>query len=193
MNLLSSEKLMIVLIILVIMMIAAFIVDAIQKRKLYRRYDIFMRGKDAESLEDMIMDIAATTDKLKSQDMATRDLLMVLSRGISRSIQKTSVVKYNALPGMGGQSSFVLAMLDQQDTGFLLNAMHSRSSFYLYIKEVTQGQAESELSKEEKTALALAMVKKSKYFSDSEAAKELSYEKMTENVVRSEKENAGRR
>jgi len=55
-----------------------------------------------------------------------------------------------------------LAMLDQQDTGFLLNAMHSRTSCYVYIKQVFKGRPEAELSNEEKHALALAMSQKSK-------------------------------
>ena len=33
------------------------IICIVKLNKLYRRYDIFMRGKDAETLEDTIMDI----------------------------------------------------------------------------------------------------------------------------------------
>lgn len=166
MSILTSEKLMIVLIILTAVMIVAFIADMIQKRKLYRRYDLFMRGKDAESLEDEIIKVMRSINQLQDWEMATRDLLMVLSRGVSTSIQKTSIVRYNALPGMGGQSSFVLALLDQQNNGLLLNAMHTRSSCYMYVKEVHQGKCEAELSHEETDALTIAISKKSKYFGD---------------------------
>ena len=183
MGILLNEKLMIVLIVMMLVMTIAFIADMRQKRKLYRRYDLFMRGKNAESLEKNIEELERTTNMLKSRDMANRDLLMVLSRGISVSMQKTSIVKDNALPGMGGQSSFVLAMLDQQDTGFLLNAMHSRTSCYVYIKQIYQGRPEAELSKEEKDALVLAMAKKSKYFGEDDTPEELEYMNMGKNPV----------
>ena len=40
------------------------IINLIKMEKLYRRYDIFMRGKDAETLEDMIAEIYENTQQL---------------------------------------------------------------------------------------------------------------------------------
>ena len=41
---------------LVLILMILVIVCIVKMRKLYRRYDYFMRGKDAESLEDIILD-----------------------------------------------------------------------------------------------------------------------------------------
>ena len=65
--------------------------------KLYRRYDIFMRGKDAETLEDMIAEIYENTQQLMDQDLANKDVMKVISKGLSSAYQKTGVVKYNAV------------------------------------------------------------------------------------------------
>ena len=58
---------------------------------------------------------------------------------------------------MGGQSSFAFAILDQQDNGVLINAMHSREGCYLYAKEIVGGTSEITLSKEEEEALKKAL------------------------------------
>ncbi|WP_434310406.1 DUF4446 family protein [Hominifimenecus sp. rT4P-3] len=140
------------------------IITLVKMEKLYRRYDVFMRGKDAETLEDMIAEIYENTQQLMDQDLANKDIMKVISKGISSAYQKTGIVKYNAFEGMGGQSSFALAVLDTTNSGFLLNAMHSRNSCYIYVKEIKEGEPEAALGKEEKQALDIAMGKKDRFF-----------------------------
>ena len=57
---------------------------------------------------------------------------------------------------MGGKLSFALAMLDKDNTGFILNAIHSRENCFLYIKEIVKGESYVMLSEEEKEALEKA-------------------------------------
>lgn len=54
--------------------------------------------------------------------------------------QKVGIVKYDAFHEMGGDLSFALTMLDENNTGWILNAMHSREGCYTYIKEVIKGE-----------------------------------------------------
>ena len=60
---------------------------------------------------------------------------------------------FSAFAGMGGLSSFAMTMLDRNDSGILLNCIHSRESCYTYIKEITQGECDKALSKEEAKCL----------------------------------------
>ncbi len=60
--------------------------------------------------------------------------------------QKVGIVKYDAFHEMGGDLSFALTMLDENNTGWILNAMHSREGCYTYIKEVIKGESYIELS-----------------------------------------------
>ena len=46
-----------------------------------------------------------------------------------------------------------LTMLDENDNGWILNAMHSREGCYTYIKEIVRGESYIELSEEEKQCL----------------------------------------
>jgi len=157
---LDPAVVILVLAALVIILFVVVLIMIVKMEKLYRRYDIFMRGKDAETLEDKIAEIYTRVQRLHDQDLANRDVMKVLSRGMAGSYQKTGIVKYNAFEGMGGQSSFALALLDQNNSGVLFNAMHSRTSCYIYVKEIREGQPETSLGKEEKQALDMAIEKK---------------------------------
>lgn len=128
-----------------------------QYRKLYRRYDIFMRGKDAETLEDTILDLLDETAVLQTSDRESRDQIKSLTRQVRASYQKIGIVKYNAFKGMGGNLSFVIALLDDNNSGFILNSVHSREGCYLYMKDVEKGSTDVLLGAEEKEALEMAL------------------------------------
>ena len=147
----------IALAVITLILLVAVIACIIQLKKLYRRYDIFMRGKDAETLEDMIIDQLAEITELKAQDRANKDAIRLVNKTSRGSFQKMGVVKYNAFKGMGGNLSFAHALLDYTNTGFVLNSVHSREGCYLYLKEVDRGETEVLLGSEEKEALERAL------------------------------------
>lgn len=140
-----------------LILLVAFIICIIKMNKLYRRYDRFMRGKDAETLEDIMVSILEQLKDLNTKDRATKDMMKNLSKQVKDSFQKFGFVKYNAFKGMGGNLSFVLAMLDDHNTGFVLDVVHSREGCYLYLKEVEEGATEVLLGSEEQEALEQAL------------------------------------
>ena len=80
---------------------------------------------------------------------------------LSRTTNKIGIVKYDAFPDVGGKLSFALAMLDESNSGFVLNAIHSREGCYTYVKEIIRGESYVVLSAEEKKALERAKDRKS--------------------------------
>ena len=138
-------------------LLAVVIICIVKMNKLYRRYDLFMRGKDAETLEDTIMDLLEEMKELRAKDRASKDAMKLLTKQVHSSFQKFGYVKYNAFKGMGGNLSFAFAMLDQNNTGFILNSVHSREGCYLYIKDIEKGETETLLGSEEKEALERAL------------------------------------
>lgn len=145
------------LIVLTVILTIAVIVCIVQIRKMYRRYDYFMRGKDAETLEDLIVSQMTEIQELRSQDRANKDSIRTVNKNMRASFQKFGMVKYNAFKGMGGNLSFAFALLDYTNTGFVLNSVHSREGCYLYLKEVDRGETEVLLGNEEKEALEQAL------------------------------------
>lgn len=129
----------------------------VRMKRLYRRYDMFMRGKDAESLEDIIYDQVEEIKRLRAEDRANKDAIRTINKSVKSAYQKFGVVRYNAFKGMGGNLSFAYAMLDSNNTGFILNTVHSREGCYLYVKTVVKGETEVLLGNEEKEALEQAL------------------------------------
>ena len=73
------------------------------------------------------------------------------------TFQKVGLVKYDAFHEMGGKLSFSLALLNESNDGFVMNAVHSREGCYTYIKEIIDGNSIIVLADEEKEALEMAM------------------------------------
>lgn len=140
-----------------LILLIVVIVCLLKIKKLYRRYDYFMRGKDAETLEDIIMEQMEDIAALKAEDRANKDSIRNTNKNYRSAFQKFGLVKYNAFKGMGGNLSFVVALLDYTNTGFVLNSVHSREGCYVYIKEVQRGETDVLLGSEEKDALEQAL------------------------------------
>ena len=80
-----------------------------------------------------------------------------MSKILEKNFRKTGIVKYDAFNEMGGKLSFAVAMLDNDNSGWILNAMHSREGCYTYINEIIKGESYIELAEEEAEALDKAI------------------------------------
>ena len=143
--------------VITLLLLIMTVICIMQTSRLYRRYDYFMRGKDAETMENMIVDQMNAIIDLQSQDRYNKDSIRTANKNSRAAFQKIGIVKYNAFKGMGGNLSFALAMLDYTNTGFVLNSVHSREGCYLYLKDVERGETEVLLGSEEKEALEQAL------------------------------------
>lgn len=69
-------------------------------------------------------------------------------------IQKVGLLRYNPFKDTGGEQSFVLSLIDGNDTGVIISGLYSRSGTRWYAKKVSDGKGvDLELSEEEKKAL----------------------------------------
>ena len=62
---------------------------------------------------------------------------------------------------MGGNLSFVLTMLDENNSGWIFNAMHSREGCYTYIKEVIKERHISNFQKKNRSVWRKRSTRKS--------------------------------
>ena len=127
-----------------------------------KRYRIFMKGKDAVSLEKAFAQRFTEVDRLSELTRINTDEIRRIKEIQSRTANKIGIVKYDAFPDVGGRLSFALAMLDENNSGFVLNAIHGREGCYTYVKEIVKGESYVVLGQEEKEALRQAV----NYFSD---------------------------
>src|SRR5699024_8924592 len=80
--------------VLTLILLIVVIICIFNMRRLYRRYDYFMRGRDAETLEDIIVEQIEEIRNLKSEDKANKDAIRSLNRNQRASYQKFGLVKY---------------------------------------------------------------------------------------------------
>ena len=145
---------MLVFIIILFVLIIIFI---IKEEKLRKKYKKFMSGKDAQSLENDIIRLYEDNKFLKNMVDINKKDIRQLYKDISKSFQKVGIVRYDAYQQMGGLLSFSLALLDENNNGFILNSVHSTEGCYTYTKEVKIGECKIELGNEERVALEQAM------------------------------------
>lgn len=142
---------------IILLLIFDFIQFA-QISSLKKRLKAFTEGADAKSLEEEIRDRFAEIRGIKqSQEKMELDIRTIFAN-LNKTYQKSAILKYNAFREMGGNLSFVMVFLDKKNSGFLLNSVHSTTNgSYMYAKEITHGEADIELSPEEKETLMRAM------------------------------------
>jgi hypothetical protein len=97
---------------------------------------------------------------LKDVDIAKKDIdnLKLYCGKIEKEghlhIQKIGLVRFNPFKDTGGDQSFILSLVDGNDTGVIISGLYARSGTRWYAKRVMKGKSvEHELSDEERKAL----------------------------------------
>ncbi len=142
---------------LIIILFVLYIRVSMNYNRLKNSYNSFMKGKDGKTLEESMQERFAEVDTVLKLSKQNRQDIREMSRILKRNYQKFGIVKYDAFNEMGGKLSFALAMLDGNNSGWILNAMHSREGCYTYIKEIIKGESYIELAEEEAEALDKAI------------------------------------
>ena len=152
----DSDYIIIALVVATLILFILYIVNIVQMTKLKKRYKIFMSGKNARNLEKTLIERLDQVDALLEANNENEKNIKILFSNMKFTFQKVGLVKYDAFNEMGGKLSFSLALLNETDDGFVMNAVHSREGCYTYIKEIIDGNAIIMLSEEEKEALEMA-------------------------------------
>lgn len=142
-----------------IILAVLLIITLCKLKKLHRRVDLLTRGKDAESLEDILVNFFERIESLEEGEEITRAALNAIKDNLKITYQKAALVKYNAFREMSGALSYSLALLDKENNGVLISSMYSREGCYTYAKDIVNGKSEINLSEEEAEALKQAVAK----------------------------------
>lgn len=145
-------------IILFLLIIIIIMINQMSKiKKLKKRLDKFMLSREGKSLEDDLGKIYDDNKFLKENAEQNKKDIRTLYKNMEKAYQKMGLVKYDAFNQMGGQLSFSLALLDENNNGFIINSVHSTEGCYSYTKEIKAGECEISLGDEEREALDMAM------------------------------------
>lgn len=153
-----------IIIIILLVLLIIFIVLAIRMTirigRLENKLKIFMSGKDGVSLEQNVLTLHEENKYLKTCADKNRRDIKALYKKAEKAFCKIGLIRYDAFQQMGGKLSFSLALLDENNDGFIINSVHGMDGCYSYTKAVKSGSCDVNLSKEEEKALAIAIQEK---------------------------------
>ena len=149
--------LVLALFVLVIVLFILVINANMKYNRLKSSYNSFMKGKDGRTLEDSIFERFEELDNLTALTIKNRQAIRKMNEEMMSNFQKVGIVKYDAFHEMGGKLSFAITLLDGNNSGYIINSMHSREGCYNYVKEIVKGESYIELSEEEAESLDKAI------------------------------------
>jgi hypothetical protein len=127
----------------------------VQLRRM-RRGQKLLLGADQHDLVEYAVGLLARVEHVESRaDHVEQGLQQVTGR-LDGVLQRWALLRYDALEGTGGRQSVSLALLDADANGLILTAIQDREYARIYIKQVTAGESDLELSPEETRALEQA-------------------------------------
>lgn len=80
----------------------------------------------------------------------------VTARELATALRFQGLVRFDAFRDMGGNQSWSVALLDQNDDGTVITCLHARDHARVYMKEISAGRSEQRLSPEEERAIEMA-------------------------------------
>ncbi len=123
---------------------------------LRRRFTSALSNQDGDSIEQTLgahlKRVEAVDKHLGQLDQAYKRL----ADSGSLASQKISIVRFNPFGDTGGDQSFVLAVLDAHNSGYVLTSIHGREGTRVYVKPIDYAKSKYPLSVEEKKALSQA-------------------------------------
>jgi hypothetical protein len=127
----------------------------VQLRRM-RRGQRLLLGADQQDLVEYAVGLLARVEHVESRaDYVEQGLQQVTGR-LDGVLQRWALLRYDALEGTGGRQSVSLALLDAGANGMIVTAIQDREYARIYIKQVSAGESDLELSPEETRALEQA-------------------------------------
>lgn len=108
------------------------------------------KHKIDEILDELLMIDKKTMQELEMVKKELREEI----KASTLHIQKVGLVRFNPFEKTGGEKSFVITFLNYENSGIVINFIHTRDGLRVYSKKVKNGKGEEfELSEEEKKAI----------------------------------------
>lgn len=116
-----------------------------------------LRDMEGKTIQEVVRDLVGNMEFLSTRLGRVQLATDELERKLTATIQHHGLVRYNADPGLGGELSFALALLDGEQSGVLLTCLHTLDDCRLYVRQVQHGACAHDLSDEEAEALDSAL------------------------------------
>ncbi len=157
-NFLRSDAGIISAYISIIILIILYIINLIKLSRTKKDYKSFMiKIGNGSNLQESIEKYMQKIKEVENENQELKKYCSRLDKTISTCIQKIGIVRYSAFKDTGSDLSFTLALLNEENSGVVLNGIYSQEMSNIYAKPVEKGNSTYKLSEEEKQAINKAM------------------------------------
>ncbi len=144
-----------------ILSVSAFVLSLVSIFIFYKIYAVLKILKTAEDKKSINEVLSGLYSHLKESKFSLTELQKTVKdhqRLSLNNLQKVGFIRFNPFTNTGGDQSFILAILNGHDDGFVISSLHSRDQTRTFAKPIKNGKGEKfELSKEEKLAIDRAI------------------------------------
>lgn len=137
---------------ILIFTIIALIIAVKANKKMKKLLD-YNKGAD---IVNIVSNYYEKCHRIEEKFGDTQNRIESLEKENSACIKKVGALRYDAFMGNHANLSFAAAVLDESDSGFVINGVYQRESTTTYLKEIKNGKSLFELSDEEKQSIMLA-------------------------------------
>lgn len=120
-------------------------------------YNSLTAKTNKKNISDILDFLVQKEDFHNSEITGLKKQIEKLIKEEKTHYQKIGFLRFNPFERVGGEQSFIIALLNEEETGIVLNFLYIREGIRVYAKKVKKGFSEGyELSKEEKEAISKA-------------------------------------
>jgi len=142
-------------VILILIAINAFLLRYFYKTN--KKIDELLEKGNIKDFKDIILSQKEKNDGLAERIKESFQKIKVLEDICETTIRKIGMVRFNPFNEMGGNQSFIIALLDDKNNGFLISSLFANDGNRVYAKTVKSGKSDYILSKEESEAIEKAI------------------------------------
>jgi hypothetical protein len=125
--------------------------------RLSAHYNHLIKDTSKRTLQSVLENLMVQQDATKKDIALLKSTCDTIIADGKLHIQKIGLLRFNPFKDTGGDQSFILALVDGNDTGVVISGLYSRSGTRWYAKKIVKGEGiEHELSDEEKQAVKQA-------------------------------------
>lgn len=119
-------------------------------KKVEERYNSFISKFDGkDNIEDILKKYIEMVKNVNEDNKIIQANELSIERRLNTCVQNIGMVRYNAFDDVGSELSFAIALLDNENNGFVINSIYGRSSSNIYAKTIENGTSKYTLSDEE--------------------------------------------
>jgi hypothetical protein len=150
--------------ILVVILVVLLSIWSLVLTVLHIRFQLKLRkilkGSKKDTIVDILNDILGREEKIEKRLGGLDKEVEGLIFDSKFYIQKIGLIRFNPFNDTGGDQSFILALVNSEDSGVVVSGLHTRNGTRWYAKKVEHGKGvEHELSEDEVKAIKSATKK----------------------------------